>query len=67
MPMYEYADVFEQQLQQKWEREMVSYELTQSHPEMQALLAMIGHPKSWNTIEILRCGLSRWMWTRRIL
>ena len=30
MPMYEYADVFEQQLQQKWEREMVSYELIPS-------------------------------------
>lgn len=39
MPMYEYADVFERQLQQKWEREMVSYELTQSHPEIKFLNA----------------------------
>lgn len=39
MPMYEYADVFEQQLQQKWEREMISHDLTLSHPEIKFLNA----------------------------
>lgn len=32
MAVYEYADQFERQLAQKYERELVSYELTQSNP-----------------------------------
>lgn len=39
MAVYEYADQFERQLAQKYERELVSYELTQSNPGIKFLNA----------------------------
>ena len=39
MPVYDYAETFENQLQQKYAREMVSNELTLSHPEIKFINA----------------------------
>lgn len=39
MAVYNYADSFSQQLAQKYSRELVSYELTQSNPQVQFLNA----------------------------
>lgn len=50
MPMYDYADVFERQLQQKYARELTSFSLTQSNPGIKFINAQ--------TIKLPRMSLS---------
>ena len=48
MAVYSYAEQFERELQQKYSRELISYDLTQSNPSISLLMPRLLNYQEWH-------------------